>query len=335
MPHSSPTLQVCIGIDISKDSFDACILHPDNRKFTKTFHNSQEGFNAFLTWNERFGCSSALLGVEATGSYALELLYFLTDSAPQLEISMLNPRHVKDYGRSLGRRVKTDRVDAEIIALFIRSVPPRKWAPPSVEIRELQSLVRRRAQLVATKQAARNRLHSLGRKVPGESSYAADSVQREIAFLKGEIELLEEALASLLRRSVVLSKAEALLRSIPGIGRVVALTILAEVPFITSFGRAREVAAFVGMTPRLQESGSSVRRRGGLTKEGSAALRTQLYMATLNVIKRENPLRKGYQDLVQRGKPKMVAIGATMHRLIRIAYGVLKHETPFTESFAK
>ncbi len=160
-------------------------------------------------------------------------------------------------------------------------------------------------------------------------------MRREIDFLGGELELIERAIDSLLRRSVTLGKAEALLRTIPGVGRVVAPAILAEIPFISSFGRAREVAAFAGLTPGLQESGTSVRRRGRLTKEGSAALRAQLYMAALNVVKRDNPLRRGYAQLVERGKPKMVALGATMHRILRIAFGVLKHETPFAETFAK
>jgi len=333
MPDPSSPVPVCIGIDISKDSFDACVLHPDGRKSAKSFANATAGFEAFLAWNGESGSPSARLGVEATGPYALELLYFLCEAAPRMEVALLNPRHVKDYGRSLGRRVKTDRVDAEVIARFIGSVPPRRWTPPPVEIRELQSLMRRRAQLVAGKLAARNRLHSLGRKVPGEGGETLASVRREIAFLDGELKRIEEALAALLHRSVVLKKAEALLRTIPGIGRVVALTILAEVPFIASFGRAREVAAFAGVTPALQESGTSVRRRGRLSKEGSAALRTQLYMAALNVARRDSPLRRAYEAFVKRGKSKMVAIGATMHRLLRIAYGVLKHEKPFTEAF--
>lgn len=334
MPDPSSPVPVCIGIDISKDSFEACILHPDGRKSAKAFANATAGFEAFLAWNARYGSPCARLGVEATGPYALELLHFLAEHAPQIHAALLNPRHAKDYGRSLGRRVKTDKVDAEIVARFVQAVPPRRWTPPPAEIRELQSLMRRRAQLVATRQAARNRLHGLARKVPQEGSHAADSVRREIAFLGGELELIGKGLAALLHRSVELGKAEALLRTIPGVGRVVALTILAEVPLIASFGRAREVAAFAGVTPRLQESGTSVRRRGRLTKEGSAALRAQLYMAALNVAKRDNPLRRGYEELVKRGKPRMVALGATMHRILRIAYGVLKHETPFTETFA-
>lgn len=335
MPDQSSPPPVCIGVDISKDSFDACILHPDGRKSAKLFSNTPAGFEGFLDWCGESGSTSPRIGLEATGSYALELLYFLCSAAPQIEVALLNPRHVKDYGRSLGRRVKTDRIDAEVIARFIESVPPRRWTPPPVEIRELQSLMRRRAQLVATKQAARNRLHSLDRNVPGEGDETKASVRREIAFLDEEIKRIQEALAALLRRSVLLKKAETLLRTIPGIGHVVALTILAEVPFIASFGRAREVAAFAGMTPTLQESGSSVRRSGRLSKEGSAALRTQLYMAALNVARRDNPLRRGYQEFIKRGKPKMVALGAIMHRLLRIAYGVLKHETPFTEAFLK
>lgn len=330
MPDPIPPATVCIGVDISKDTFDACILHSDGKMFSASFANTPEGFWAFLAWS---ATPDARLGVEATGPYAVDLLHFLSAEAPGMELALLNPRHVKDYGRSLGRRVKTDRIDARTIASFIRSVPPRRWTPPPSETRELQSLMRRRAQIVTGKQAARNRLHGLGRTITDEGAEAAASIRREIAFLDGELARIGAALTSLLRRSVVLTKAETLLRTIPGVGRVVALTILAEVPFIASFRRAREVAAFAGLTPTTQESGTSVRRRGRMSKEGSSALRSQLYMAALNAARRETPLRRPYEALVARGKPKRVALGATMHRILRVAYGVIKHETPFTEAF--
>ncbi len=117
---------------------------------------------------------------------------------------------------------------------------------------------------------------------------------------------------------------------------MVAVTILAEVPALSAFARARDVAAFAGLTPCLKESGISVRRRGPMSKEGSALLRKMLYMAALQAVKRpNNAFHQLYKAFLQRGKAKMCALGAIMHKLMRIAFGVLKHQTPFVENFAK
>ena len=117
---------------------------------------------------------------------------------------------------------------------------------------------------------------------------------------------------------------------------MVAVTILSEVPAISAFGRARDVAAFAGLTPCFKTSGTSVRRRGRMSKEGSALLRKMLYMAALQAVKRpSNAFHRTYQAFVARGKAKMCALGAIMHKLIRVAFGVLKHQTPFVENFAK
>ena len=127
-----------------------------------------------------------------------------------------------------------------------------------------------------------------------------------------------------------------LLRTIDGVGLMVAVTILAEVPQISAFERARDVAAFAGLTPSLSQSGTSVKRRGAMTKEGSALLRKMLYMAALQAVKRtNNAFHSCYNAFVERGKSKMCALGAIMHKIIRVAFGVLKHDTPFVKNFAK
>jgi len=190
--------------------------------------------------------------------------------------------------------------------------------------------VRRREQVIIALQAERNRDESQS------CALVRASLQRQIASLKAEVGKLDKAIDQLVLDHLALQQSVRLLRSIDGVGRMVAVTILAEVPAISAFTRARDVAAFAGLTPALARSGTSVWRRGRMTKEGSALLRKMLYMAALQAVKRSNnAFHKTYTSLVARGKAKMCALGAIMHKLIRVAFGVLKHQTPFVENFAK
>ena len=157
----------------------------------------------------------------------------------------------------------------------------------------------------------------------------AASLHRQISELKAEVTRLNAAIDQQVLENLSLQKSVRLLHSIDGVGRMIAVTILAEVPAISAFARARDVAAFARLTPALAQSGTSVRRRGHKTKGGSALLRKMLYMGALQAVKQPA------NAFVERGKSKMCAIGAIMHKIIRVAFGVLKHETPFVKNFAK
>lgn len=332
MPDPDYTSVSHVGVDISKDSFDVCLLHTAGTSTSSKFSNDSTGFRSFLKWLNKHASGSLRVGLESTGSYGIALLNYLFEQ--DIEVALLNPRQVKNFTLGLGNRVKTDQTDAAAIALFMRSIVPKGWSPMPMEVKQLQYLMRRREQLVVTKQAASNRIAALRITKEESADFSIGSVSREIEFLVHEIQIVDDELSALVRRSVAIKKSEALLRTIPGIGRIVALTILSEIPFILSFSRAREAAAFAGLTPSLQQSGSSVRRRGNLSKAGSSTLRKQLYMAALNAVRRESPLTRSYASMVERGKPKKVALAALMHKILRIAYGVLKHETAFAPQLA-
>lgn len=320
-----------LGIDIAKDSFTAHLLREDGGKDAASqFDNNPKGFAALLAWMRRLAAATPTVhaALEATGSYGMALLVHL--HAAGLHVSYLNPRRVKDFTRSLGRRVKTDPADARDIALFAQRLRPQPWCPPAAEISTLQALVRHREDLVRQCGAVRNRL-----KVPGVPPLVTESLDRQLAALKDEIKLADSHIDSLVLEHLPLQKQHTLLQSIPGIGRIGAATLLAEVPHITSFARGRDVAAFAGVTPTLAQSGSSLRRRGSMSKEGSALLRKALYMAALNITKRPNAMRTSYERLVLAGKSKACALGALMNKLMRVAFGVLKHNTPFVENLAK
>ena len=150
-----------------------------------------------------------------------------------------------------------------------------------------------------------------------------ESLEKQVKFFEEQLKDLDGILNSLLKKFGSLRENVKLLQTIPGVGRIVALTLLAEIPLLTLFSRARDVAAFAGLTPGAKTSGTSVCRKGGMTREGSNLLRKALYMAALNVARRDNGLRASYDGLVNRGKEKKIALVATMHKIVRIAYGVL------------
>ena len=318
-----------LGIDVSKATFDACLLLPDGTKHEHPFANTPEGFTELDAWLRKHRAPRTLAGLEATGPYGALLLWHLHQRSHR--VSQLNPRRIKDYARSQGRRVKTDRTDAHLIACYLRSTEEFVlWEPPSEALSQLQALIRRRQALLDHLQAERNRLQAT------RAPTVQASVQRLIKHLQNEVKTIDTELDLHLLAHNSLQQSVRLLRSIDGIGRLVAMTILAEVPMLSSFERARDLAAFAGLTPSLCQSGTSVRRRGRMTKEGSSLLRKMLYMAAIQAVKRSsNAFHQSYMDMVKRGKAKMCAIGALMHKLIRIAFGVLKHQTPFVNNFAK
>jgi len=328
MNPSFPTLPL-LGIDVSKLTFDACLLTPIDSKLTATFDNNSEGFSKLDAWLKKHQSPTTLAGIEATGHYGVELLWHLHQQGHR--VAQLNPRRIKDYARSQGRKVKTDRTDAIVIASFLRhSQALPLWQPPTGALLELQALVRRREDLLTTLQAERNRLEA------APTAAVRASLERQIQHLKDELTLVDDSLENQVLSHTCLQHSMNLLKSIPGIGRTVALSLLAEIPHISAFARARDLAAFAGLTPSLAQSGTSVRRRGRMTKEGSTLLRKMLYMAALQAVKRpSNPFHCTYKSMLDRGKAKMCVIGALMHKILRVAFGVLKHQTPFVVNFAK
>lgn len=319
-----------LGIDVSKLTFDVCLIHVDGTSHRHAFDNDAKGFSALQAWLAKHQVAATLAGLEATGPYSQALLCHLHANAHR--VCHLNPRRVKDFAKSQGRRVKTDTIDAVVIAAYLRCTERlRLWQPPAAAVVTLQALVRRRQQVMDAMQAERNRTEN--KQLP---AVVTRSIKRQIDQLKKEVADLTAAIAKHVLQHPILQKGVRLLRSIPGVGQLVAVTVLAEVPHITNFSRAREVAAFAGLTPALAESGTSVRRRGHMTREGSALLRKMLYMAALQAVKRPtNALHPCYQAFVTRGKAKMCALGALMHKILRLAFGVLKHDTPFAPNLAR
>jgi transposase len=254
-----------------------------------------------------------LIVLEATGG--LEMPAVAALGAAGLPVVVVNPRQVRDFAKATGKLAKTDVLDAEVLALFAERVRPTPRPLPDAEAQTLRALLARRRQLIAMRTAERNRM---GRALlsirPG--------VQEHIAWLEEKLRKLDAELARAVRQSLLWRERESLLRSVPSVGPVLTVTLLAELPELGALDR-KQIAALVGVAPLNRDSG--VLRGKRTAWGGRAPVRAALYMAAV-VATRFNPvIRSFYKRLRAGGKAKKLAITACMRKLITILNAMLKH----------
>jgi len=321
---STPTAYV-LGVDVAKRTL-ACALHPTatpDALHEETVANDETGFAALLERCARRGVAPAEVHVclEASGGYEQPVARYL--HAAGCTVSVVNPARTKAYAQSQLMRVKTDPVDARLLARFAAREEPAAWTPPDPShealretTRALQTLIRERARMQTRQQRATNEAvrHAFG---------------GVIETLDRQIQELEAAIDAQADECTAVRQACQLLESIPGIGRRSAIRVLAELGDWTRFASARQVAAYAGLTPSHHRSGTSVRRRSRLSKTGNRRLRTALYMPALTAIRFNSAIRSQAERLRQAGKAEMVIVGAAMRKLLHICFGVLKNQAPF------
>ena len=320
-------IDAVLGLDVAKASVQAELrLSDGGGKVRLDFPNNPAGFNKLGQQLIKHHCTKVHAGLEATGAYSHQLALWLYEQGHK--VSVLNPRRVKDYARSAGTRNKSDRIDAGLIADFILAHPGRckLWQPPKQEVAQLQALVRRREELCVLLVAEKNRLQAT------VAPQVQRSIQRLIGTLEQEKSCLEKLIAQQIKSHPTLATNEQLLCSIKGIGSMTAAVLLAEMASPDQVARARQAAAHAGLSPRREQSGTSVRRNKGIGKQGNRHLRKALYMPALVAIKHNQPLKAFAQRLRAAGKPKMAVVCAVMRKLIHIAFGILKHQQPFNPS---
>jgi transposase len=313
-----------VGIDIAKRKFDVALLLGEKTK-SGVFHNTPEGFAMCAHWLERNGAECIHACMEATGTYGEELALYLHRAGHV--VSVVNPAKVKGFAQSELSRTKTDKADAALIARFCRAMRPEAWQPPTPEVKELQSLVRRLESLNDMLTQERNRLATT-------EGMARSSIERTISHLQEEIRTTRRLIREYVDQDPGLHGKRELLESIPGIGPATSAMILAEFGDVARFQDARRMASFCGLTPRQRQSGSSVRGKTMLSKTGSARIRKALYMPALAAMK-HNPLVSTFCERLRGyGKCPMIIVAAAMRKLIHIVFGVLKSGRPFNPSIA-
>jgi transposase len=311
-----------LGIDISKASFHVTLRSPAGKAKQKRCNNTPAGHQELLVWLGKQGVTQLHACLEATGRYGEALADFLHEQG--YTVSVVNPLMIARYAQSKLARTKTDKADASLIAEYCQKEQPAPWTPLPQEVRELQALVRRLESLQEMRQMEQNRLLS-GAHPAGVQA----SLEAHLAYLDTAIQATEQQIRDHLDGHPRLKEARDLLLSIPGIGEKTVACLLGELGLMTQFRKVRQVAAFVGVTPRIHESGSSVKQRESFCKLGSDRLRKALYFPAISAL-RHNPLVRALGERLRAaGKGAMVVIGAAMRKLLHLAYGILKTGKPF------
>ena len=303
-----------VGIDVSKAQLDVAV-RPTGKRWTLPY--DQTGIEGLIP--QIVDLEPALVLLEATGG--LELPLVATLAAAALPVVVVNPRQVRDFAKATGTLAKTDTLDAGVLAHFADAVRPDVRPLKDTETQVLNSLTARRRQVMTMLVSEKNRLGAaIGAVSP--------RIEAHIAWLEQELSDLDKGLRQTLRRSPVWREKDDLLRTVPGVGEQISLTLLANLPELGTLNR-RQIAALVGVAPYNRDSGALRGKRA--VWGGRSRVRAVLYMGAL-VASRHNPaIRDFYQRLLAAGKPKKVALVASMRKLLVILNGMLKHGSPWCD----
>ena len=317
--------QPVLGIDIAKETFDVCLMI-EGKSRQAQFENNVSGFKKLNHWISKYTPVKVHACQEATGQFGEALAEYLYREGHQ--VSVVNPARIKAYGSSKLRRNKTDKADAELIALYCLREQPALWTPPPASFKDLQALVRRYDDLQATFQQERNRLKS----GTSQSVVVAD-LKEHLAYLEEKMANIKQAIQEHIQANPELKQRQDLLLSIPGIGKLTASKLLGEIRDVCAFEDARQLAAYAGVTPRNFVSGTSIHKKARMTKMGNANLRKILYMPAISA-KRHNPIIHDFcQRLLNAGMSPMQVVGAAMRKLLHLIFGILKSGKPFNPNF--
>jgi transposase len=304
------TSEAFIGIDVARDSLEVASRPADENWQVA---NNPAGIAALLP--RLRAVRPTLIVLEATGGLELPVLACLGSAG--LPVVAVNPRQVRDFAKATGKLAKTDAIDARVLAHFAEAVRPAVRPLPDAATQALGALVTRRRQLVEMLTAEENRRKT------ASTAIRAD-IQAHIAWLRKRLKGVDQELSQAVRSSPLWREQEDVLRSVPGIGPVVSVTLLADLPELGTLDR-KQVAALVGLAPLNRDSGTL---RGKRTIWGGrATVRAALYMAALVGSRRNPVLRALYTRLLAAGKTKKVALTACMRKLLTILNALLKHRT--------
>jgi transposase len=305
--------QRVVGIDVSKAELE-CFSLPDAGGWLEP--NSEAGIEALVDRLREL--KPGLVVLEATGGYEMAAAVALV--LAKFEVAVVNPRQVRNFAKAMGKLAKTDKIDAQVIALFGERIRPEARGVPESDVRELDALVTRRRQVQAMITAEKNRLQVAAVAV-------RPRIVEHLRWLAQELEAIEGEIGDLIEKSPVWREREELLTSVPGIGPATARTLIAELPELGSLGPKR-IASLVGVAPWPRDSG--IFRGQRKINGGRATVRCSVYMATFVAIRHNPVIRAHYKALTARGKLFKVAMVACMRKLLGILNAMLRDSSPWT-----
>jgi transposase len=302
-----------VGIDVSKHRLDVHAL-PSGESWSVA--------------NDAAGCTElvkklsetppTLVVVEATGGYQATIAAEL--GAAAIAVAVVNPRQVRDFAKATGQLAKTDAIDASVLAQFADRIRPEPRPVPDAITVELQALVTRRRQLIDMRTAESNRLETC------RVEQIRRSIQKVINTLNKQLGSVDDDIDTTIRNSPLWREREDLLKSVMGVGKTTARTLLTHLPELGTVNR-REIAALVGVAPFNNDTG---KRRGVRSiRGGRAEVRAVLYMATVTAARCNPQVRETYVRLVDAGKAKRLALIACARKLLTILNAMMRTNTPW------
>jgi transposase len=302
---------IFVGIDVSKDRLDVHV-RPSREAFAVT--RDGKGLEELI--DRLRALEPQLIAIEATGGF--ETIAAAAIAGAALPLAIVNPAQVRHFAQAVGKRAKTDPLDAEVIAHFAEAVKPPVRPVPDEQARLLAELVARRRQIIEMMVAERQR------EKRAAIARVRKGILRHVRMLERELLDVDKDIGALVRGSPAWREKEELMVTVPGVGNTLARTFLAELPELGRLNR-REVASLAGLAPFTRQSG---RWKGkSMIGGGRAPLRAALYMAALSAIRCNRSMKVFYQRLLSAGKPKMVGLIAVARKILTILNAMLRDKT--------
>ncbi len=330
--------RLSVGVDVSKKTLDVAYWAQDENEsvFVGKFTNNHKGFQAIQQKiekrSETIGATVIHVVMEPSGGYEQPFAHFAHQA--EWKVSLPNPLHPKRWAESQGKRGKTDLQDAKNLAHFAFANDPLTWKPLPPEVEQLSHLLDRLDNLKKMLSQDKNRAQSAEYHVNGDKA-VLDNMKEVIAFLEQQIQNFQEIIKEHLKAHPHLKKQRKLLLTVSGVGDKNVLYILVMMHrwgvLTDGKGDNKGLVAYLGLDPKHHESGTSVRKRSGISRQGNKDMRSRLYMSALGGIKAKNsPLTTFYKRLVvEKGKPKKVALVAASRKILVWSWAVFKSETFF------
>jgi transposase len=314
---------VYVGIDISKDYFDVAIVSGKGYRNLR-FNNDVKDITSFI----RLLSNEHHCIMEASGPYYMKLASML--SAQGIRISVVNPLVIRRFCQMRLSKAKTDKKDAEMIAAYGVTEKPGLWQMPGSHVIELKQMQATVFQYIKQRTACQRQIHAFKHNHTA-SLLALDSLEQSISFIQQQIDKLEKEMEQMLNQhqKELLNK----ITSIPGVGKKTAMLLLISLGDIRRFEKAKQLISYVGLSPRIFQSGSSVRGKVRICKMGMAKLRASLYVCAWSASKANKACYDLYERLLAKGKSKKLALVAVANKLLKQIFAITTKNTVYQKNF--
>lgn len=299
------------GIDVSKDTIDV----QSDQLSHKVYENNLNGFRKLI----KFSVPGTHFVMEATGVYHEKLAHFLYSK--DCLVSVVNPLIIKRFTQMHLRSTKTDKADAEMILKYARQQHPVCWTPPAAYIEESKDLNGVLSLLLKQRTALTNKMHSLKSKGCKETT-AFKSIKQSVKSLNRQIERLEESMEQKIEEHE--PELYHRLKTIPGIGVKTAVFLIVITNGFKQFESSKQVSSYLGLSPSVRTSGSSVRGQSRITKSGNSHIRNLLFLSSFTASKYNPACKSLYERITQKGKSKKLALIAVANKLLKQAFAIAK-----------